>query len=158
MMMTVLRTPTPVKISHVTPVAPNGCIGGGIDAPDPFEIYRCPMSQEAWINRITVTAFPKYTSSAPLATGDIYGIGSTAGEIVFFLPINSVVAPVQIAEGRLSAAHLNPGEVLGVVGSSLPPGILIRFDLQILLVTGVSQYTPPKFAPGEVSQDEEVIA
>jgi hypothetical protein len=157
-MMTVLRTPTPVKVSKVVRVDTNGCIGGGIDAPDPFEIYRCPMSQEAWLNRITVSSFPKYTSAAPLSTGDIYGLGSTAGEIIFFLPQNSVVAPVQLAEGRLSAPHLNPGEIAGVVGSLLPVGIQLRFDLQVMLVTGVSEYTPPKFAPGELAKDEEVIA
>lgn len=156
-LVTVLRTPTPVKVSKVLQIDPSGCIGGNIDPVDPFIVYRTPMSHEAWINRITITS-PEHPPANPLVSGEVYITGSTAGEIILFLPISGCVAPVQAPEGRLSAPHLNPGEEIRVSGDLLPAGHHLRFDLQIMLVTGISEYTPPKFAPDEVSADEEVIA
>jgi hypothetical protein len=156
-LLTILRTPTPVKISKVLTVDSSGCIGGGLDTPDPVELYRCPMSHEAWLNRITITS-PEHHPTTPLTTGEAYIIGSTSGEIILFLPINGNVAPVQAPEGRLSAPHLNPGEVVAVVGDQLPVGNHLRFDFQIMLVTGISEYTPKTFAPDIIQTDEEVVA
>lgn len=157
MLLTVLRTPTPTKVTGVFTVDPSGCIGGGLDSPNPLTIYRQPMSSEGWLNRITITS-PEHHPASPLTQGEVYIIGSTAGEIILFLPISGAVAPVQAPEGRLSAPHLNPGEEVQIVGDLLPVGAHLRIDLQVMNVTGISQYTPPKFAPGEVAQDEEVIA
>lgn len=156
-LLTVLRTPTPVKISQVFTVSASGCIGGGLDTPDPEIIYRCPISHEGWINRITITS-PEHHPASPLTQGEALITGSTAGEVILFLPISGAVAPIQAPEGRLSAPHLNPGEEVRIVADMLPVGHHLRFDLQIMLVTGVSEYTPPKFAPNEVSAEEEVIA
>lgn len=156
-LVTLLRTPTPVKHTKIVAIDPSGCIGGGLDSPDPVELYRCPMSAEAWINRITVTS-PEHHPATPLTTGEALLTGSTAGEIILFLPISGAVAPVQAPEGRLSAPHLNRGEVVTIVGDQLPAGHHLRFDFQILLVTGISEFTPKNYAPGQIQWDEEVIA
>lgn len=140
-LITFLRTPTPVKVSKTFTVDAGGTIGGGINATFPLTLYTCPMSAEAYLHRISVTA-PGYGPAAPLTAGEIVCTGSTSGEVIFFLPISGDIAPVQIVEGRLSAPHLNAGETAGILGDGLPAGITIRVDLQILLTTGISEYTP----------------
>lgn len=140
-LITLLRTPTPVKITRSFAVDANGLIGGGLAAPDPRFLYTCPISSEAWLHRITVTA-PTYGPANPLKTGQIVCLGSTAGETIFFLPVGGSIAPVQIVEGRQSAPHLNPGETVGLVGDTLPASISLRVDLQIILVQGITEFTP----------------
>lgn len=156
-LVNILRTPTPVKVSRSFLIDPSGCIGAGLAQPMPHTIYQCPMSAEAWVTRITVTS-PEHSPNNALVQGEIMVTGSTSGEVIFFLPLSGAIAPVQITEGRLSAPHLNPGEQMWIVGDQLPAGHHIRVDLQVMLVQGVSEYTPPKFAPGEVGSETELIA
>lgn len=140
-LITLLRTPTPIKVTRSFTTSASGVIGGGLNAPDPQLIYTCPMSAEAWLHRISITA-PGYGPAAPLKTGQIMCLGSTSGEVIFFLPQAGTVAPVQIVEGRASAPHLNSGETCGIVGDGLPNNISIRIDLQLTLLTGLSEFTP----------------
>lgn len=144
-----LRVPTPQKVTFVVQADGTGTIGGGFANPTPIFIYQCPVSQEAWIHRISVTS-PSGTPKAPLTTGQLMAI-SGAGEPLFFLPTGGVVAPVTITEGRGSAAHLNPGSRMSIYGDSFPPNTALRFDLQILLDIGVSNYAPFQ-AGGEKAQ------
>lgn len=150
-LITMLRTPTPIKVSKQFIVDANGCIGHGLDTPDPEELYRCPASAEAWLHRISITV-PNYGPAQPLTAGEIVCTGSTAGEVIFFLPYQGDIAPIQIIEGRLSAPHLNPGEVAQIVGDQLTPGISIRIDLQIILDQGISEFTPRKQSPTDLDQ------
>lgn len=150
-LITTLRTPTPLKVSKTFLVDVNGCIGHGLDTPDPEELYRCPMSAEAWVHRISITV-PNHGPAQPLTAGEIMCYGSTAGEVIFFLPYHGDIAPIQIIEGRLSAPHLNAGELMYIVGDQLTPGISIRIDLQIVLNQGVSEYTPRKMSPTDLDQ------
>ena len=145
-LVTMLRAPTPIKVSQVFTADSNGCIGGGLDTPSPVDLYRTPMSSEAWLNRITITC-PDHGPAEPLTSGELVCMGSTSGEIIFFLPNHGDIAPLQIVEGRLSAPHLNAGEVASIVADQLPPGTHLRIDLQITLVSGLSEYTPRKQSP-----------
>jgi hypothetical protein len=146
--ITRLRTPTPIKTVTNLITDANGCIGHGLDTPDPQTIFRCPSSHEAWINRITVTS-PQYPPATPLTVGECLIIGSS-GEIIAWLPREGDLAPVQILEGRLSAPHLNASEELQIVGDQMPVGISLRIDLQIILETGLSEFTPKWAAPGDI--------
>lgn len=139
----IIRQPTPIKVVANIQASGSGVIGGGFSNPQPVPLYQCPVSQEGWINRITISA-QGYTPGNPLQSGQgqIWVSGSTFGEPIFWLPLAGVVAPIQITEGRLSAAHLNSGETMGIIGDSLPANLQLRFDFQLTLVTGVSQYTP----------------
>lgn len=145
-LVTIMRQPTPVKITSFQQASASGVIGGGLALPQPVALYQCPMSQEGWINRISVTA-AGWTPGNPLLSGQgqVWITGSTAGEPLFWLPLGGVVAPVQITEGRLSAIHLNPGETVNMVADSLPANQQLRFDFQIVLVQGVSEYTPKSY-------------
>lgn len=145
-LVTILRTPTPIKYTKVLEVDPSGCIGGGQDTPTPVDLYRAPPSAEAWLHRIVITSL-EYTPGAPLQQGELRCTGTTAGEPIFSLPHRGDLTDVYILEGRLSAAHLNPGETAQVVGSQMPPGIHLRFDLQIILNQGLSEYTPRQSSP-----------
>lgn len=136
-LITILRQPTPIK--HVRMVEVDN--SGSFRQQDLVELYTCPVSHEAWINRITITA-RGYDASAPLNTGQMVCTGSTAGEVIFFLPLGGTIAPIQITEGRLSATHLNPGESMYLQATGIPPWVLFRIDMQILLVSGVSPDTP----------------
>lgn len=142
-LITVMRQPTPIKVTFNVTADANGIIGGGLSQPQPVTMYQCPMSQEAWINRFAVTA-AGHTPGNPLNTGQgqIWISGSTMGEPMFWLPVAGTVAPIMITEGRLSAPHLNPGEQMFIVGDTFPPNQPLRFDMQIVLVQGVSGYTP----------------
>lgn len=140
-LITYLRVPTPQKVSKSFIVDGNGNIGRGLTTPDPVPLYTCPLSSEAWLHRISISA-TGYGPASPLKTGEIVCLGSTSGETLFFLPLVGVVAPIQIVEGRLSAPHLNSGETAGLVGDQLPPNISLKVDLQIILVTGLSEFTP----------------
>lgn len=137
-----LRQPTPQKVSKTFTTDATGTLGGGIANPLPnLQLYECPVSSEAWVNRITLTA-PTFGPSNPLKTGEIIVFGSL-GEVLVFYPQNGVIAPVQIVEGKHSAPHLNPGESMMVVGDGLPANQAIRFDLQLILITdGISGFTP----------------
>ena len=137
-----LRQPTPQKISRTFTTDATGTLGGGLTNPLPaLQLYQAPVSAEAWINRITLTA-PGFGPANPLKTGEIVVYGSL-GETLVFFPQNGVIAPVQIVEGKHSAPHLNSGESALVVGDSLPANTVIRFDLQLILITdGISGFTP----------------
>lgn len=145
-LLTILRTPTPIKFTKVLEVDPSGCIGGGLDSPNPVELYRAPPSAEAWLHRIVCTS-PDYTPGNPLQAGELRCTGTTAGEPLFSLPHRGDVTDVYILEGHLSAPHLNPGEVAQIVGDQMPPGIHLRFDFQVTLVQGLSEYTPRTNSP-----------
>lgn len=138
--LTVMRQPTPIKISS-TQQAVGGVIGGGLANPQPVTVWSSPLSHEAWINRITITV-PGYTPASPLTTGQIMLTGSTSNEILAFAPVVGMVAPLLITEGRLSAAHLNTGEQILMYADGLPANALVRLDFQIVLVTGVSSDVP----------------
>lgn len=153
-LITILRTPTPHKITQTFIADSNGCIGKGLDTPDPETIFECPMSAEAWVHRIAVWC-PEHHPTSPLNTGQLLCTGTTAGEIIFYLPMEpdqTQIAPMQpIIEGRISAPHLNSGERMVLVGDQLPPGIHIRIDLQLILTTGVTEYTPRGSAPSDLN-------
>lgn len=140
-LITVLRQPTPLNITTAVTANAAGVIGGGLTTPDPVTLFQCPMSHEAWINRIAISS-PSAKPNAPLVTGQAMCIGSTAGEMIFFLPIAGTVAPILITEGRLSAAQLNEGERMLFSADTLPANTTLKIDLQIVLVTGVSVDTP----------------
>jgi hypothetical protein len=145
-LLTILRTPTPIKIVKVLEVDPSGCIGGGQDTPNPVPLYTAPPSAEAWLHRIVITSL-EYTPSNPLQQGEMRCTGTTAEEPIFSLPHRGDLTDVYMLEGRLSAPHLNPSETAHIVGSQMPPGIHIRFDLQVILNQGLSEYTPRANSP-----------
>lgn len=153
--ITVLREPTPVKITHVVHSDDLGCIGGGLDSPDPHTLYECPMSQEAWLHRIFIMS-PNYPPYSPLTDGEMLCFGSTAHEVIFYLPerFTDQVVPSQcIQEGSRSSPHLNSGERVLVVGDQLPPNTPFIFHFQIVLVSGISGYTPRQFSPTRVRRE-----
>lgn len=140
-LLTVLRQPTPQKVSTVLTVSGTGLLGSGpVTSQNPATIWQCPMSHEAWVNRLAVTS-PGYFGSNAMTSGYMI-LNNSLGQLVYFLPIGTNVAPVLFTEGRLSAPHLAAGESLTVYGSGLPNGAQIRFDLQLVLVEGVSPDTP----------------
>src|SRR5215469_4341604 len=148
-LITLLRQPSPVKVTRVHTVAANGTIG--VNALE--WLYICPMSTEAWLNRISISS-PQHLPSSPLTTGYLICTGSNAGEIIFSLPeagINNNTLPAQFIEGRVSAPHLSPGETAYIVGGGLTAGDQIRFDLQITLVQGVSEFTPKTMSPTDLT-------
>lgn len=150
-----LRIPTPQKVTKSFTADASGNIGGGLANPSPLTLFFCPESVEAWVHRMAFTS-AGHGPSSPLTTGEIELIGSQSGEIVFFLPVSGVIAPVILTEGRASAPHLNSGETLGIVGDTLPAGTQIRVDLQILLVApGVSAFTPNDRTPGVLLRNRE---
>lgn len=142
-----LRVPTPQKVTKTFTADASGNIGGGLSNPVPAVVYVCPVSSEAWLHRFSISS-PGNGPANPLKTGEIEFLGSQSGELIYFLPQNGVVAPVQFTEGRASAAHLNSGEQLYIVGDTLPVGTVIRVDLQILLTApGTSVFTPNDRTP-----------
>ena len=150
-LLTVLRQPTPQKVSKViTTGATTGTIGGGLytAAVDPVELYRAPMSHEAWINRLSITSSFNGPKN-PLAQGQIM-ISNSLGQVVYFTPIGGVTVPVIFTEGRLFAPHLAAGEALVVQADGLTQGMPIRFDLQLVLVKGESPDTP-RDVPGHMN-------
>jgi len=143
-LITHLRQPTPINPTFVVQADANGVIGGGFNPtvlPSPVTLFQCPMSHEAWVNRISIRS-PGRTPTSPLTQGQVLVTGTTTDEVIFFLPLAGQVAPVLITEGRLSAAQLNPGEKMILIADGLPANTALRFDFQIVLVTGVSEYTP----------------
>jgi len=140
-LISILRQPTPIKVTYSVTADGSGTIGGGLLTPNPVVLWQCPESHEAWINRVAVRS-PGHGPSAPLQTGQVYVTGSTSGELLFFLPIGGSIAPIQVTEGRLSAAHLNPGERIEIAADGLGATTSLRFDFQIILVTGISSDTP----------------
>jgi hypothetical protein len=143
-----LKVPTPIKITSVVTTLPDGCIGSGVDDPsDPETLWECSMAHEAWIHRIVVTS-PAAVPASPITVGQIMLMGST-GHILSWTPQpgtdNNVIPAIIEQEGRFSAIHLTPGERLLVVGDQLPPGIQVRFDMQINLVSGLTPDTPIPF-------------
>ena len=154
-LITQLRAPTPVKVSRLFTIGANGMIGGGVALPTLDQIvYSTPMSSEAWLHRITITS-PEHGPASPIVSpAEIILIGSTFGEIILSLPeIASTyqVAPRQFVEGRLSAPHLDRGENLCLNGDGLPAGAHLRIDLQIVLVTGTSEFTPKTMSPSDLT-------
>lgn len=154
--ITVLREPTPLKITHVVRTDENGCIGGGLDSPDPHTLWECPMSQEAWVHRIHIMS-PQYPPADPCMTGQMVCYGSTAHETIFFLPEwqNHQICPAErIQEGSKASPHLNSGEKMWLVGDQLPPHCTFIFQFQIVLVAGISGYTPLHLSPTRVTREE----
>lgn len=146
--ITRLRAPTPIKIVQNLVTDEHGCLGMGLDTPNPETIWECPMSHEAWLHRITVTS-AQHPPINPQTGGEAYLLGSM-GEIVSWLPHGGVFCPVQLLEGHRSSPHLAPGEQLQVVADQLPTGMHVRFDLQIVLETGVSEFTPKWASPSDM--------
>ena len=141
--LTTLRQPTPIKITRVVTSDAGGFIGDGFSTlrnPRPVPLWECPMAHEAWINRIVIEALT-YMPANPLTTGNLKLLSST-GNTIQFLPVGGVIAPIVITEGRLSAPHLNNGEWLTVLGEGIPVSVSLKFDMQIVLVSGVSSDTP----------------
>lgn len=150
-----MRTPTPQKVSTLVQVNASGNISNNpsqnyvADGTTGITIYQCPINHEAWIHRIAIStaggypggAVPIYSPKSPLTAGEIVCYGGSQ-EMLFFLPIGGVVAPIIITEGFASAIHLNGGASMKVVGDGLTANISLRFDMQIMLVTGISEYTP----------------
>lgn len=136
-----IRTSTPIKVTKLIQADANGNVAGGLTTPnqEPLQIYTCPLSVEGWLHRISISA-PGFSPANPLKAGEMVCVGSNSFEVVFFLPLNSIVAPVQIVEGRYSAPHLNAGETIGFFGDGFAANQQFRVDMQIILVTGMSEY------------------
>jgi len=149
-LITILRQPTPIKYTRVITADAAGNIGGGLNAGNIVDVYRCPVSAEGWINRIAITA-AGYGPKTPLTQGQAYLTGSTFNELIMMLPVAGQIAPLISTEGRLSAPHLNPGEQLLITGDGFPANVSLKIDLQIVLVQGVSEYTPKVPAKNLVS-------
>ena len=146
-----IRQPTPIKISRVVTADASGNIGGGFSAltnSRPVPLWECPMAYEAWINRIVVDV-PGFVPANPYNTGNVKLLSST-GNAIQYLPISGVIAPVVITEGRLSAPHLNSGEYLSILGEGLTVGTMLKFDMQIILVSGMTSHVlkAPDLATG----------
>lgn len=80
-------------------------------------------------------------------------IGTTSGEVILTLPeysTTSWVIPNQFVEGRLSAPHLDRGESICLNGDGLPAGNHIRVDLQVVILTGASEFTPRSMSPSDL--------
>lgn len=147
-LITVLRQPTPIKITRSVTSDAGGLIGGGWSLltganSRPVPLWECPMSHEAWINRIVIEA-AGYMPANPYTTGNIKLMSSSGVPIQYF-PIGGVIAPVVVTEGRLSAPHLNSGEYLAIQGESLLVGVQFTINMQIVLVTGVSSDAPKDY-------------
>lgn len=160
-LITQLRAPTPQKVSKILTISGTGSIGGSVAQPDLSQIiYTAPVSAEAWLHRITITS-PEHGAASPIvAPAEIVLVGSSSGEVIIFLPeIASTyqVAPTQFVEGRLSAPHLDRGESISVSGDGLPAGAHLRFDLQIVLVTGASEFTPRTMSPSDLTKEDAVV-
>jgi hypothetical protein len=153
-LISLLRTPTPVKISRVFTISAAGNLGGSLAAPDLSQIvWTSPMSSESWLHRITITS-PEHGPASPIITPAQLVLMTSQGQTVLALPeIASTyqVAPTQFIEGRMSAPHLSPGESLTVSGDGLPASHHLRIDLQIALVQGVSEYTPKQMSPTDLT-------
>lgn len=156
-LITQLRQGTPQKVRKVFQVPAGGTIGGGTANPDFSQVvYTAPESAEAWLHRITMTS-PQHGPGAPLTTGAIVLVGTTFGEVIVMAPDNGVqnnTLPVQFIEGRSSAPHLDRGESLTISGGGLTPNDVIIIDLQIFLVTGLSEFTPRTMAPGDLTRKD----
>ena len=148
-LITILQTPTPIKITRTFTSDGNGQIGGGLVggiSAFPLDIFAAPTSHEVWVNRFSITS-PGYSPRAALQQGELMITGSHSSEPIFWTPFLTaaplLVLPVQFSgQGRLSAPHLNAGEKMQVVGDNLPAGTIVRFDMQMVLVTGVSPDAP----------------
>lgn len=102
------------------------------------------------ISAITIIYAVQNTAGAEMLL-----IGSTSGEVIASLPetvTTSMVVPNQFVEGRLSAPHLDRGESLCIVGDGLPANNHIRVDLQVVLMTGASEYTPRAMSPSDLTK------
>jgi hypothetical protein len=102
----------------------------------------------------TITAISIVVSSQGSLSPELVLIGSTSGETILSLPeiqSNYQVAPTQFTEGRLSAPHLDRGESICVAGDGLPANNHLRFDLQLLVVTGLSEWTPKDMSPSDLT-------
>lgn len=139
-LVTILRQPSPIKVTKVVTADASGNIGGTIAAPNPVMLFQIPMSHEGWINRVTASS-PGHGPGAPLTAGEVW-VTTNTGVPIFFLPIGGSVAPVIISEGRISAPHLSAGEQVVLSADGLGAGTVLRLDFQIVLVTGVSGDTP----------------
>jgi hypothetical protein len=141
-LVTIMRQPTPIKISVGITTDSVGSIGGGVANPKWAPLWRCPESQEAWINRIAVSV-PMMQPSNPIVTGEMV-LTEAGGPLIAFFPESqgTAVMPIILTEGRLSAAHISGGNAITVVGDGLASFLQIKFDFQIVLVQGVSDYSP----------------
>ena len=140
-LVNVMRQPTPLNVTVTVQANAAGVIGGGFTAPSPITLWQCPVSTEGWLNRIGLLS-PSGTPGTPLTTGQMLMTGSTAGELIMFYPLAGIVAPTLVTEGRLSAAQLNPGEQVLLIGDGLPANAYFTFYFQVVMVQGVSDYTP----------------
>lgn len=154
-LLTWLRVTTPIKITKVFTINNSGTLGGSVANPDLSQIiYTSPMGSESWLHRITISS-PEHGPSAPIISPAQLVLVSSNGPIILQLPeIASTyqVAPTQFVEGRMSAPHLSSGESLTVSGDGLPANNHLRFDLQISLVSGLSQFTPRKTSPTDLTR------
>lgn len=152
-LLTWMRANTPIKITKTFTVPAGGVLGGGLANPDLSQIiFTCPESSEAWIPRLTITS-PQHLPNAPLTTGSIALIGTTFNEVIYFTPEPPAVAtiPTQWFEGGDSAPHLDRGESITISGTGLTAGDVIRIDAQIILVQGVSEFTPRTMSPTDLT-------
>lgn len=153
-LISLLRIPTPVKIARIFTISATGTLGGSASQPDMSQIiWTSPISAESWLNRIMITC-PEHGPASPIVAPAELALVTSQGMIIMQLPeIASTyqVAPTQFVEGRMSAPHLAPGESLTVSGDGLPANAHLRFDLQITLVQGASEFTPQTHSPTDMT-------
>jgi hypothetical protein len=159
-LITLLRTPTPVKISRIFSISATGTLGGSAALPDLSQIiWTSPMGSESWLHRITITS-PEHGPSSPIISPAELVLMGSSGEVILILPEIATtyqVAPTQFVEGMMSAPHLSPGESVSVSGDGLPANAHIKIDLQITLVQGVSEYTPMNMSPTDLTASGKFV-
>lgn len=78
-------------------------------------VYECPLGSMVQIHRLTVNA-PGYSASNPLTSGNVEFLLNS--DMIQFLPVDSIVAPVVMTEGT-GGIVLHGGETIGVNVDSL---------------------------------------
>jgi hypothetical protein len=154
-LITMMRANTPQKVTRVFSVPASGILGNGVATPDlSLIVLQGTEAGECWLNRITITS-PQHPPGTPLNAGSIILVGTTFNEIVLMAPdagVQNNTIPVQFIEGGNAAPHLDRGESLTISGSGLTSGDTIRVDIQYTIVTGVSEFTPRKLSPSDLTR------
>ena len=129
-------------------VDPSGCIGGGQDTPTPVDLYRCPPSTEAWLHRIVVTSPEVYSRlQTTLQIGRTAMHGDNRWRTYILLAAQRRSNRRLRPRGKAIRTALKPRGGCTGCGPKHAAGIHLRFDLQVILVSGLSEFTPRKQSP-----------
>lgn len=126
-------------IGNVTSDA-SGNVGGGTTGAlgvPPAPLWRVPQGYNARLFRGAV-ATPGSTPAAPITTGwmALYADQPGISNLIMFLPVGGVVAPLVWTDGRHNAAYLADGQQLVVIGAGLPANTQFGFRFTVSLFDG----------------------